>query len=660
MITISRTSLFLAALFTFNAVAQYNINDRELVKATFLRDGSSPVIQDYLNSGDTRKVNAALLSAANINDTTLHPAISALDPAKYGKLVAFAFGNNSQSAVSLAWLRKQAETATGAFAREVIAALGKAGNAGDLELVLELKVDDDPYRVAGVSLAVANFALRSIKSAKSPEKLLKFVEQNYLDNKTRSFAAYALFRSRPLAEHSGRIKKVLDDVLRDDVTEEEEDFAKYLIMNLRYLKSAPYTVKETVNALFSLNFAQQIDMISLLQFRDFTSESEVNGLLKLVNDKNGNIALTAVTALRESNAGKFVSEAIYNALSSTISGATQSSDLAEELLKTVIKLFPDKRDEAFARFSSKLSRASYASLIASNPALVTAPFDTLVAIFNAGREPEKLAVATAMVDLKKFGADNDRINSFAFRELASGYPSVVATLCGVFDSSYIAGNKAALGKQILEVINEDLHNPNFLEAHQMLIELATKVEAGFKEEMKALLLNSAISSIRSLSGEKIKRELPNNFDEIWFNAFKYKRAVLETTSGNISLELRPDYAPVSAGNFVSLSQTSFYREVVFHRVVPAFVIQAGDPSGTGFGGPGYDIISELSPLEFTTGGLGMASAGKDTEGSQFFIMNGTYPHLTTRYTFFGRVTGGQDVADSITRSTVIKKISLFE
>jgi len=178
--------------------------------------------------------------------------------------------------------------------------------------------------------------------------------------------------------------------------------------------------------------------------------------------------------------------------------------------------------------------------------------------------------------------------------------------------------------------------------------------------MKALLLNSAISSIRSLSGEKIKRELPNNFDEIWFNAFKYKRAVLETTSGNISLELRPDYAPVSAGNFVSLSQTSFYREVVFHRVVPAFVIQAGDPSGTGFGGPGYDIISELSPLEFTTGGLGMASAGKDTEGSQFFIMNGTYPHLTTRYTFFGRVTGGQDVADSITRSTVIKKISLFE
>lgn len=660
MITISRNTLILAALIAFSAAAQYNINDQELVKATFLRDGSSAVILNYLNSGDSRKVSAALLSAANIGDTTLHPAIAALDANRHGKLMAFAFGNNPPGEVSLAWLRKNAVSAEGALAREVLAALGKAGTAEDLDRVLGLESNGDPYRLAGISLAVANFGLRNIKSAKSPEKLLGIIEEESLDNKTRSFAAYALFRSRPIPEQQGRIKKALDVVFRDDVTEEEEDLAKYLIMNLRFLKSAPYSVKETYNTLFSLNFSQQIDLISLLQYRNFTSESEVNDLMKLVNDKNGNIALTAVTTLRESNAAMSAPETTWKELTATLSGAVHGSDLAEELLKSVIKLFPDKKEEVFTGYSGNLSRSSYATLIASSPELVPAPLDTLVAIFNAGRETEKLAVATAMGDLKKFGTDNDRINQFAFDNLDSGFPSVVATFCGILDSAFISGRKDELKKEILEVINGDLHNPNFLEAHQFLLDLAAKVETGFADEMKALLHNSAISSIRALSGEKIKRTLPDNFNEIWFNAFKYKKAVIETTSGNIRLELRPDYAPVSSGNFVSLAQTSFYRDVVFHRVVPAFVIQAGDPSGTGFGGPGYDIISELSPLEFTTGALGMASAGKDTEGSQFFIMNGTYPHLTTRYTLFGRVTEGQDVADSITRSTVIKKISLFE
>jgi len=158
---------------------------------------------------------------------------------------------------------------------------------------------------------------------------------------------------------------------------------------------------------------------------------------------------------------------------------------------------------------------------------------------------------------------------------------------------------------------------------------------------------------------QVPLSLNKNFDEIWNNAFKYRKAEIETDYGIIKLELYPEYAPVSVGNFCSLSQTSYYRGVPFHRVVPGFVIQAGDPTGTGWGGPGYDIVSEYSPLEYTPGGLGMASAGKDTEGSQFFIMTGTFPHLNSRYSLFGRVIEGQDVASVVTPQSTIKKITLY-
>jgi peptidylprolyl isomerase len=95
------------------------------------------------------------------------------------------------------------------------------------------------------------------------------------------------------------------------------------------------------------------------------------------------------------------------------------------------------------------------------------------------------------------------------------------------------------------------------------------------------------------------------------------------------------------------TQRGFYRGLPFHRVVPNFVIQGGDPRGDGWGGPGFSIRSEFSPLTYETGMLGVASAGKDTEGSQFFITQSPQPHLDGRYTIFGKVVTGMDVVDKI-------------
>ncbi len=124
--------------------------------------------------------------------------------------------------------------------------------------------------------------------------------------------------------------------------------------------------------------------------------------------------------------------------------------------------------------------------------------------------------------------------------------------------------------------------------------------------------------------------------------------------GKIALELYPETAPISVENFVKLAREGFYDGVVFHRVVPGFVIQGGDPTGTGMGGPGYRIKGEFrangvkNELRHTRGVLSMARSQEyDSAGSQFFIMVEDAPHLDGQYAAFGRVTDGMDVVDRI-------------
>ena len=126
--------------------------------------------------------------------------------------------------------------------------------------------------------------------------------------------------------------------------------------------------------------------------------------------------------------------------------------------------------------------------------------------------------------------------------------------------------------------------------------------------------------------------------------------------GSFVIKLFPAIAPISVNNFVFLSKEGFYDRCIFHRIIPNFIAQTGDPARNGKGGPGYRIPDEISDIEFNVGIVGMANAGPDTNGSQFFIMLADAPHLNRRYTAFGEViTGFETVqqiasADSVTDS----------
>lgn len=125
------------------------------------------------------------------------------------------------------------------------------------------------------------------------------------------------------------------------------------------------------------------------------------------------------------------------------------------------------------------------------------------------------------------------------------------------------------------------------------------------------------------------------------------RAVLVTSRGEIEVELLADAAPTTVARFAGLARDGFYNGLSFHRVVPAFVIQGGDPRGDGYGGPGWSQRCEDNRVGYDRGTVGMALAGRDTGGSQFFITHGPAPHLDARYTAFGRVVRGMDAVDQI-------------
>jgi len=162
----------------------------------------------------------------------------------------------------------------------------------------------------------------------------------------------------------------------------------------------------------------------------------------------------------------------------------------------------------------------------------------------------------------------------------------------------------------------------------------------------------------NLEIENTEKETEMNEDKVYtsvpemnIDLNKKYTAVMKTNMGDISIEFFTNDAPLTVNNFINLSKDGYYNEVIFHRVINGFMIQGGDPSGTGHGEmgkyPGYKFEDELNNKQpYEKGILAMANAGPNTNGSQFFIMHVDYP-LPYQYTIFGKVTDGLDIVDKI-------------
>ena len=143
---------------------------------------------------------------------------------------------------------------------------------------------------------------------------------------------------------------------------------------------------------------------------------------------------------------------------------------------------------------------------------------------------------------------------------------------------------------------------------------------------------------------------------------KTYRVTIQTNRGDMELELYLEHAPKTVNNFVFLAQDGFYDGIVFHRVISDFMVQGGDPTGTGRGGPGYQFEDEVAenPLRHDAKVISMANAGPNTNGSQFFITHSPQPHLDGMHTVFGKVVEGQDIVDAIQQGDRMVKVMVSD
>lgn len=153
-----------------------------------------------------------------------------------------------------------------------------------------------------------------------------------------------------------------------------------------------------------------------------------------------------------------------------------------------------------------------------------------------------------------------------------------------------------------------------------------------------------------------------SYPEMVIDAAKSYTATVSTTKGTIVLQLHAAAAPKTVNNFVFLARDKFYDGIVFHRVIPDFMVQGGDPTGTGRGGPGYRFEDEFAgnPNRHERGVISMANAGPGTNGSQFFITHVPCPWLDGKHTVFGKVLSGIEVVDAIQQGDSIQSVTIAE
>ena len=144
------------------------------------------------------------------------------------------------------------------------------------------------------------------------------------------------------------------------------------------------------------------------------------------------------------------------------------------------------------------------------------------------------------------------------------------------------------------------------------------------------------------------------------DATKQYIATIETEKGKLVLELFAGDVPLTVNNFVFLARDGFYNGTIFHRVIPGFMVQGGDPTGTGRGGPGYRFADEFTKHIHNGGTLSMANAGPDTNGSQFFITYAPQPHLNGKHSVFGQLVSGMDVLETIVNGDILTGITIEE
>jgi cyclophilin family peptidyl-prolyl cis-trans isomerase/HEAT repeat protein len=567
-----------------------------------------------------------------------------------------------------------------------IDASGRIGDSTDLVKVSAFAYSQDTGITRAAAMSVARFGLRKIKSQASVDAL-RYLTNNSSDKLTLSNTAFAFWRTGDKALLKNAEREIHALAESEDAQTRMWGFnalgrladKKSLIYTLEsYMSEKDWRVRvNMLNTLAAYNADSLIDM-----------NKQINTLLwTAMEDENENVTLNAISV-----AGRlFSSLNSPESIAWKIEGANilkrpmseSPTNTANEQGAAAIALAQIRKDKAkddlFRLFNSTQNYKVKADVLRAlgnfdNATIYKEVRDTVTAEVMRYNEIHpntdgRMIASDELAELyrgfvemmssldNKLDAADQKTSRLIFLEFAGSKDPLITSVSfdALQDSIYFNDRKEIAS--VMKFDFNELKSPEDMLIQLIFIDAFKNL--GIKdasETLEPLLLSAnydlakaSADAIEALTGEKksISAQKKYDFDWNFIESCIGKKAILKTSQGDIKLELYTQIAPFTVQSFIKLAGNKFFNSTKFHRVVPNFVIQGGDPTSTGYGGPDYSIRSEFNDLTYDEGILGMASSGKDTEGSQFFITHSRTPHLDGRYTIFGKVTEGMQIVDKV-------------
>jgi peptidylprolyl isomerase len=631
-----------------------------------LADGN---LYQFLHSPVASERARAAIALGNIQDTTsLHSLLPLLNDSSSSvrRDVAFAIGQIAHPAgAAPLFLRLHHETIPECV-KEIIDAIGKCGSKEDERSLRWISRDLPAEYHSAIALSIARFAYRRVRDSLSSE----FVAGLLRDSLSTEMATYAVMR----IGDSSLVKRHISSILPNlhHRSPEVRMWTATIVGTVIDSVTLDALVK---CAAHDKDWRVRVNAVRAM--RTFSGEPARPILFSLIADSNEHVSLAAFSVLN-ATAEKYLTDdhhgSLINFLFDSLHYSWRQRGEAANLMAKVSK---ERGIPQLVRFldEAPLFRSKIISALGETQSASAIPY-LQKELLQKNSNP----VSAAIEAYGKVITDKDEALQSEFcrhilplldrRDVTISNSVAVA----LEDTSIRRSVRMECVPQLVRAF-KNLNSPDELEVKVEFTNLFGELKPADAVSILRSALHgdnrvaaqAAAKALLKITGKNYDREIsvaeksasfymPGDFQLLT----RYRSAIVKTTKGNIAIEFRTDAAPFTVLNFILLAQKHFYDGLTFHRVVPNFVIQGGDPLATGFGGPGYTIRTEVHPEAlYLEGAVGVASAGKDTEGSQFFVTHCPTPHLDGRYTVFG-YTRDLDVVDRIQIGDTILRVNLIE
>jgi cyclophilin family peptidyl-prolyl cis-trans isomerase/HEAT repeat protein len=534
----------------------------------------------------------------------------------------------------------------------ILEALGKCGSSQTLKLISETStyVPSDTLILLGQARGILQFMLRNITNPQGTAAMISFLNNPSVDSSIQAVAAYYLHRGKNL-----NLEEQWPSLLTAFKNQKADNVRMFLVTALGKTKNEKaFSELKPIIQNESEDYRVRINAIKALQFLEYTPAEPLIALM--IQNQNHHIALTAAEfflQFGQAERGSYYEELAYKMKADNWEAYYTMFAAAQKHIPTFYK---EPKEALTAFLKSKLEKES--NLVIKRKIILALGYDMNNMVFlkdlmlSSEPVPVRSAAVEAMGILSAHPEFNAYFKTFAIdsRNFISKY---LLQLCNNPRSPLIAAAASVLSNpenNLKIYVSDSIDLKLVLDSLKLPAQIEDYVE-----------LNNLMHTIKGTTASPFKPLFNHPIEWVALQQVPdTSRAIIKTSRGDISIELYKNIAPGTVLSFHQLIEQGFYRGKIFHRVVPNFVIQGGCTRGDGFGSLDFTLRSELPPVYYESEGLlGMASAGADTESQQFFITHSPTPHLTGKYTIFGKVKMGMDIVHQIRAGDIIEDIVLL-